>query len=316
MSFVALAIGGSAVLGYLSSKKASGAQSEAANQAAGISQAQYEQNREDLSPWRTSGETANARLMQYLGLGVTGTGPVGTSPTAPTRAQFTTTTPGTAEQWLGTGQYDRGGEIRRWQPAAPGTSTFDQAGFDAATSRFNQPAVAGQAGLPAGYGSLLVPFTGTDLVNEPGYQFGLQQGEQGINRAAASRGSYDSGATLKALTRFNQDYGGTKYGDAFNRDAANKQSIYGMLSGVSGTGANAAGQTAGLGANAANMQGQYATNAGDARASGYVGGANAITGGVGSYLGYQNDQKVLEYLRGLRQPIASRSAYNSDFTLR
>ena len=312
MTWIATAVIGSAALGYLGSRKAAGAQSDAANQAAGISREQYAQNREDLAPWRTSGNQANQKLMEYLGLAT----PQSRTPglTAPTREQFMTAS--------NTGGYDANGPIFGGAKGGTdafgrsvSTNVFDQAGFDKATADYN--AQLQQTSVdPEGFGSLLKPFTGTDLVNEPGYQYGIQQGEQGINRAAAGRGSYDSGATLKALLRFNQDYGGTKYGEAFNRDAANKSSIYGMLSGVSGTGANAAGQTAGLGANAANAQGGYATNAGDARAAGYVGGANAIIGGVGNYLGYQQNQQTLDYLKGLRQPIAGRSAYNSDFTLR
>lgn len=190
-----------------------------------------------------------------------------------------------------------GGYIVQKLPGQGGsTSQFDQAGFDKATADFNASTNAANV-TPEGYGSLLQPFTGKDLTSEPGYQFEQAEGQKAIDRAASASGRYDSGATLKALTRFGNDYAGTKYGEAFNRDATNKSRTYGFLTGVSGTGANAAGQTAGLGANAANAQGGYATNAGDASAAGYVGGANAITGGVNSYLNYKNNQQVLDYLR-------------------
>lgn len=288
---VTAAIGGSAVLGLLSSDKAADAQGDAARDARGLTMAQYQQNREDLSPWRTSGVSANQRLMEYLGLG----GPSGSS-VMPTREQFTKTVAATPGGWNGPTQQNMSGFT--WTPGSPETSQFDQSGYDAALQGYNsQP-----TGTPEGYGSLLKPFTGEDLTSEPGYQFGLSEGEKGIERRAMAGSGMNNGATMKALLKFNQDYGGTKYGEAFNRDAANKNSIYGMLSGVSGTGANAAGQTAGLGANAANAAGGYVTNAGDARAAGYVGGANAITGGVGNYLQYQNNQNMAEWLKTLRQP--------------
>lgn len=40
----------------------------------------------------------------------------------------------------------------------------------------------------------------------PGYQNGLLEGERSINRAAASRGQFNSGNTLKALTKYGIDY--------------------------------------------------------------------------------------------------------------
>lgn len=49
-----------------------------------------------------------------------------------------------------------------------------------------------------------------DPVYKSGLQFGLDQGTQGINRQAAAGGNFLSGATLKALTRFGNDYGSTK----------------------------------------------------------------------------------------------------------
>lgn len=292
MSFVTLAvIGGTAAVGYLGSQKAAKAQSKAAGKAGDISERQYEQNREDLEPWRTSGGAANARLMELLGLATPQTRASATGSVAPTREQFTKTiaaTPGASLGW------DRGGE--RFAIGKPASSSFDQTGYDKALAGYKTATNAASV-TPEGFGSLLQPFTGKDLTSEPGYQFELGEGNKAIDRAASAAGRFDSGATLKALTRFGNDYAGTKYGEAFNRDAANKSRTYGFLSGVSGTGANAAGQTAGLGANAANAQGGYATNAGDASAAGYVGGANAITGGVGNYLQYQNNQDVLKYLR-------------------
>lgn len=151
------------------------------------------------------------------------------------------------------------------------------------------------------YGSLLKPFTGADLQNEPGYQFGLSEGNKGIDRAAAAAGRYDSGATLKALTRFGEDYAGTKYNEAYNRDAATKGQTYQFLSGQQGIGVNAAGQQAGLGMNAASGAAGYNTGAADASAAGIVGAANAANSGVGNYLQYQNNQSTLDYLKGLRK---------------
>ena len=69
MTYVATAIGGSAILGAYSANKASKTQAAAANRAADISQQQYEQTREDQAPFRQGGLTAQNRLMTLLGIG-------------------------------------------------------------------------------------------------------------------------------------------------------------------------------------------------------------------------------------------------------
>jgi hypothetical protein len=140
-------------------------------------------------------------------------------------------------------------------------------------------------------------FTGQDLQNEPGYQFGLSEGEKGINRATAARGGYDSGATLKSLLRYNQDYAGTKYDAAFNRDQIVKNQMYNQLAGISGTGQTATAQTASLGANTASQIGQNYQNAGDARAAGIMGVGNAVNQGVGSYINYTQSKSLLDALK-------------------
>ncbi|NDC10537.1 MAG: hypothetical protein EBZ75_14600, partial [Oxalobacteraceae bacterium] len=43
--------------------------------------------------------------------------------------------------------------------------------------------------------------------------------------------------------------------------------------------------------------GEALTSAAAARASGYVGGANALTGGLSTYLNYQQGQSLLNALR-------------------
>lgn len=141
------------------------------------------------------------------------------------------------------------------------------------------------------YGSLIKPFTGKDLATEPGYQFELKQGEQGINRAASAAGRYDSGAVLKSLARFNNDYAGTKYNEAFNRDSINKTDIYNKLAGITGTGQASANQLATTGASNANAIAELLTGAGNAKAAGIVGSSNAINNGItGAFNNYQQNR--------------------------
>lgn len=316
MSWVATAIAGSAVVGAFASNSASKRQADAAGDATRMTMEQYNQTRGDLMPWQDTGKLANTKLADYLGL---------TTPqsrlgglTAPTRAQFTKAAPAPVVQ-QNSGGWDRGGQINTvamppsnlpWiggAPATTGQSNFDQVGYDAALSDYNTK-LRGASGNPAGYGTLLDNFTGQDLTSEPGYQFGISQGEQGINRMAMAGSGRNNGATMKALLKYNQDYAGTKFNDAFNRDSTNKSRTYGFLTGVSGQGENAAAQTGGLGANAAGNAGNFLTQGADASAAGTVGMANAVSGGVGNYLNYSQNQSMMDYLKTLRGGIANTGA--------
>lgn len=114
------------------------------------------------------------------------------------------------------------------------------------------------------------------LTKDPGYQFGLQEGQRNLENSAAARGGLLSGNFLKASTQYGQDYATTNYDKIANR--------YSQLAGVGQTANAAVGQA---GQNYANAYGANVTNAGNARASGYIGQANAISGalnqGVGTY---------------------------------
>ena len=98
------------------------------------------------------------------------------------------------------------------------------------------------------------------------------------------------GATGKALTRYGQEMGSQEYQNAFNRYQAERQARLGPLQSLAGIG-----QTA---TNALGTAGQnYATGAGEAigagaqaRASGYMGAAGALGGGLNQYLNYSQNQ--------------------------
>ncbi len=169
----------------------------------------------------------------------------------------------------------------------------------------------------------------SDFQADPGYQFRLQQGEQGINRAASARGGQYSGATLKALARFNQDMGSQEYGNAysrFNTDRTTQFNRNATLAGIGqtantavGNAGNAAyGTIASAGQNNAAQQGAAIQNAGEARASGYVGTANAIGSGIKQlYNGYQQQQALNggNFLNSnqavLNQGVSSNDLYSS-----
>ncbi|PPC95240.1 MAG: hypothetical protein CTY33_00350 [Methylotenera sp.] len=142
-----------------------------------------------------------------------------------------------------------------------------------------------------GDGGLLKSFTNEDFVKDPGYEFRQAEGEKGINRALAARGGFNSGAALKALDRYNQDYASNEFSNAFNRDAATKARTFSFLSGASGQGLQAAGAGINAGQNAANNNSQIQSNLGNNLAGMYQQNADnqsnmfqsAIANGIYAY---------------------------------
>jgi len=90
-------------------------------------------------------------------------------------------------------------------------------------------------------------YTGQDIYDDPGYQFRLQQGQDSIQSGAAAQGGLLSGATLKALQNYGQDYASQEYQNAYNRFNADQTNQYNRLSNLVGVGQNAAAQTGNAG---------------------------------------------------------------------
>jgi hypothetical protein len=120
---------------------------------------------------------------------------------------------------------------------------------------------------------------------DPSYQFRLGEGMKALERSAAARGGLISGGALKAAQRYGQEFASNEFGNAYNRLA----SMAGLGQTATGAQSTAAGQ---FGANAGNLM----TGAGAARASGYVGGANALTSGLGQYMNYTQSKDLMNRL--------------------
>jgi len=83
------------------------------------------------------------------------------------------------------------------------------------------------------------PLTSEQVMQEPGYQFGLQQGQRIMENNAAARGGLMSGSTLRALTQYGGDYATTRYNDAFNRMQSDLNNRFNRLASVAGIGQTA-----------------------------------------------------------------------------
>jgi hypothetical protein len=143
-------------------------------------------------------------------------------------------------------------------------------------------------------------FTMADLNKDPvynsGLQFGLDQGTRAIENRARAMGINNSGGTLKALTRFGNDYGSTKAGDSFNRFQTENTNIYNRLAGVAGTGQAAANTVANVGTNTANNIAANEIGMGNARGAASIAQGNAFTGGINNLMQYYQGQQLLDRL--------------------
>ena len=148
-------------------------------------------------------------------------------------------------------------------------------------------------------------FGAGDYQADPGYAFRLSEGQKALDRQAAARGGLISGGALKAAQRYGQEMGSQEYGNAYNRaltsyntDVARENQLYNRQAGLAGIGQTATNLVGQAGQNYATNVGNLMTGAGAAQAAGQVGMANAITGGLGTYLNYSQNNALLNALRG------------------
>jgi hypothetical protein len=153
-------------------------------------------------------------------------------------------------------------------------------------------------------------FNAQDYQQDPGYQFTLQQGQDAIQRAAASKGKLFSGSTLKSLANYTTGTSNQYFNDAFQRANTtfntNQQAALSRVGtlrdlatlGYSGSAASAnagvqGGEfNAGLGMSGNQTIVNALTNKGNAQAAGTIGGTNSWLSALG-----QGTNSLTDYLR-------------------
>jgi hypothetical protein len=138
------------------------------------------------------------------------------------------------------------------------------------------------------------PFGMEQFQQDPGYAFRMSEGMKGIERSAAARGGLLSGATLKGIQRYGQDLGSQEYTNAFNRYQTERNARLNPLQSLAGIGQTSTNQLVAGGQNYANAAGEAIGAAGQARASGYMGSANSLSGALGQYMNYNQQQQQNE----------------------
>jgi hypothetical protein len=219
---MALAIGGSALLGASASKSAANTQAAATDRAGEVQREMFQEQNRLQEPFRQGGMAAQNKLLTYFGL------------------------PGGTE----------GGD----------------------------------------FGKYARDFGMSDFTTDPGYGFRLAEGQKTLDRQAAARGGLISGGALKAAQRYGQEMGSQEFQNAFNRYQTNRANQLQPLQSLMGAGQTATNTMGAAAANYGTNAGNLITSGGAARASGYVGGANALTSGLGQYMNYTQNQNLLNRL--------------------
>lgn len=322
MSVAAIGVG-VAGLGILSNansaSKAAKAQQAGADAAIASQEYMYDQTRQDNARARASGDAAGNRLDYLMGLGGS------KNPTAGNTSSLSTAQ-----------LVNRGAGGPTYNEQLYNNNTAYRNAWDALAAEhygaygkdYNNTSDSGwiERGLRARlqgdidaeksaqvdntndpeYGSLNRNYGQQDAENDYIYQtqkqFGLDEGTKGLNRIAAASGSMLSGAAAKALTRFGNDYAGTKLGESYNRFENNKTGTYNRLAGISGAGQQATNQVSAAGQNMANNNSATQIGLGNARGASAIAQGNALTNGLSSaYNGYQQNQLLNSFTQPKQQ---------------
>ena len=139
--------------------------------------------------------------------------------------------------------------------------------------------------------SRYTPFGMKQFTADPGYGFRLAEGQKALDRQAAARGGLISGGALKAAQRYGQEMGSQEYTNAFNRYQTERQARLNPLQSLAGVGQTSVAQLGQAGQAMATGVGEAGGQAAQARASGYMGGANALSQGLNQYLNYSQGQE-------------------------
>ncbi len=269
---------GSAVVGGVLSSNASDNAADAANagSAAGIGEQrrQFDLTRSDYAPYRNVGYGALAQLAQAYGIPGFNNN---TEDPAAIRARLFPLYRGTSKDGDGVDglMLDRGVEQEIARQRQFGGSS---------------------APTPGG---LTHDVSGAEVMNDPGYAFGLQQGEQAIARRAAASGGRLSGAQLKAAGRFGTDYASTKYGEAYQR----RQDRLNRLQALAGIGQTSTNASAAAGQNSTNAITGLLSNQGDTNAANRLNQGNIWSDTV--------NQFGALYGRNQRRPTQQYTPYDS-----
>lgn len=149
-----------------------------------------------------------------------------------------------------------------------------------------------------------------NLEQTPGYQFAFGQGQQALDRSAASRGLLLSGGQVKDATNYGQGMASQLYQQTIGNLTGYGQNQFSNLYNMANLGENAAAQTGAQGQTAASNAGQFSMSGAQATAGGYMGMANAFGGPNGVFQNALNAYQLAYPSGGGNNQAAQYFAYS------
>ncbi len=274
------AVLGGAALSSGSAKKAAKEQAAATRDAIAAEERQFNLNRSDTAPYRQAGQGAVNKISDLLG--------IGSGVESDPRYQAVYDQLYNQRNAEHVAQYGKPLESSQ-DPSLP---TYMRGIQREAEAIFRQQ----NPETPTG-GEFNKKFTEQDFQDDPvnklGFQFGLDQGTKGLNNMAAARGMRNSGATLKALTQFGQDYAGTKAGESRERFYGDQDRTLNRLAGVAGTGQTATMNNAALGSQSTGRVADLMSAEGNSRGAASIARGNTFNQALGTIGNWWNQQNTL-----------------------
>jgi hypothetical protein len=291
-------IGGAALGGALISAdavgKAGGDQGAATARGIGEQRREFDVTRSDQAPYRDLGTSAIAKLRSFFGM----PGGDAALESDPRYKEIYDRNYGAA---------DAAHQARYGMPLSAssdpgGLSSSMDAIKRAARDEFQQkyPNFSQEQQAAPDFGNGNRAFSINDFWQDPvtqlGYQSGLDLGTKALYNASPLTTGRDSGAALKELTKFGQDYAGSKAGDSQARFEGNKSNVFNRLMAMIGGGQVSNQVTAGAGTNMANNVSNLVSGQGNADAAARIGQANAFTGALGNISNWWQQSSLVNRL--------------------
>lgn len=186
---------------------------------------------------------------------------------------------------------------------------FRQAGLTA-QNRFMELMGLGQPTGGQDFGRYARDFSMEDYQQDPGYAFRLSEGMKALERSAAARGGLLSGSMLKGAQRFGQQQASEEYQNAFNRYQTNRANQLNPLAGLMSAGQSGANTLTSAAGELGGRLGENYLQAGNARASGYIGQGNALSSALGTVGNYYANKSLNDALTNYYNSAAMPGQYS------
>ena len=241
----------------------------------------YGQNKQILSPFVDRGNAAGNQINALLGLGGSAPSPQTQQVQPNALSQFQGGRPAGFGYGLGDGFIGPGSFIGGYNPAAFGdmagggimpSETYG-ATLPSAGGAVSSAAQAGQSPQDAANAAF------DTFRNSTGYQFRLGEGLDAVTSAYAGIGGFQSGAAMRDITEYGQNFGSNEFGNYMNALGAQQAVGAGSASSLAGVGQNFAGTV--IGQN--NLNAKNIGNAQLSQVSPLGNFAGAIGGGLFQY---------------------------------